>query len=199
MKGRETAEIYQHKREILGELENLSNNRLIDLYYADESRVSLEPCVPYGWQFADEEVSMPSAKGDGLNCFALLSRNNRCLIETRQETINSQFIFEQLEVLSFNLPKLTVVVLDNARIHTSGIIKERIKVWQRRGLFIFYLPRYSPHLNIVETLWRKLKYEWLNPADYQSKEHLFYQVRLALTAVGNSLFIKFSKFKLTST
>ena len=199
MKGRETAEIYQHKREILGELENLSNNRLIDLYYADESRVSLEPCVPYGWQFADEEVSMPSAKGDGLNCFALLSRNNRCLIETRQETINSQFIFEQLEVLSFNLPKLTVVVLDNARIHTSGIIKERIKVWQQRGLFIFYLPRYSPHLNIVETLWRKLKYEWLNPADYQSKEHLFYQVRLALTAVGNSLFIKFSKFKLTST
>ncbi len=199
MKGRETAAIYQHKREILGELETLSNNQLIDLYYSDESRVALEPCVPYGWQFADEEVAMPSAKGGGLNCFALLSRDNRCLINTSEETFTSRFIFERLEDLSFKLPKLTVVVLDNARIHTSRIIKDRIKVWQSRGLFIFYLPRYSPHLNIVETLWRKLKYEWLSPSDYQSKEHLFYQVRLALTAVGNSLFIRFSKFKLTST
>ena len=199
MKGRETTEIYQHKREILGELENLSEQRLIDLYYADESRVSLEPCVPYGWQFSDEEVAMPSAKGGGLNCFALLTRNNRCLINTSKETINSQFIFDQMEDLSVKLPKLTVVVLDNARIHTSKIIKERIEVWQHRGLYIFYLPRYSPHLNIVETLWRKLKYEWLSPSDYQSKEQLFYQVRLALTAVGNNLFIQFSKFKITST
>ncbi len=180
-------------------METLSNNQLIDLYYSDESRVALEPCVPYGWQFADEEVAMPSAKGGGLNCFALLSRDNRCLINTSEETFTSRFIFERLEDLSFKLPKLTVVVLDNARIHTSRIIKDRIKVWQSRGLFIFYLPRYSPHLNIVETLWRKLKYEWLSPSDYQSKEHLFYQVRLALTAVGNSLFIRFSKFKLTST
>ena len=93
MKGRETAEIYQPKREILGELENLSNNRLIDLYYADESRVSLEPCVPYGWQFADEEVSVPSAKGDGLNCFALFSRNNRCLIETRPRNHQQSIYF----------------------------------------------------------------------------------------------------------
>ena len=199
MKGRETAAVYQHKREILGELENLSRHQLIDLYYSDESRVSLEPCVPYGWQFADEQVSMPSAKGGGLNCFALLSRDNRCLINTSEETFTSRFIFEQFEDLSFKLLKLTVVVLDNARIHTSRIIKDRIKVWQTRGLFIFYLPRYSPHLNIVETLWRKLKYEWLSPSDYQSKEHLFYQVRLALTAVGNNLFIQFSKFKLTST
>ncbi len=99
MKGRETAAIYQHKREILGELENLSNERLIDLYYGDESRVSLEPCVPYGWQFADEEVSMPCAKGGGINCFALLKRNNQCLIQTSQETITSRFVFEQLESL----------------------------------------------------------------------------------------------------
>lgn len=167
------------------------------MYYSDESRVSLEPSIPYGWQFPDEEVFMPTQKGDGLNCFALLKRDNQCLIQTSNTTLTSQFIFEQFENLSLRLRKLTVVVLDNARIHTSGIIKERIKVWQRRGLYIFYLPRYSPHLNIVETLWRKLKYEWLTPIDYQSKEQLFYQINLALKAVGNSLFIRFSKFRLT--
>lgn len=30
---------------------------MIELYYGDEARVSLEPCVPRGWQFADEEAS----------------------------------------------------------------------------------------------------------------------------------------------
>ena len=52
----------------------MSEHGLVDLYYGDESRVSVEPCVPYGWQFKSEEVFMPSAKGVGLNCFALLSR-----------------------------------------------------------------------------------------------------------------------------
>jgi transposase len=192
-------EVYEHKKSILGELEDLSEGERIDLYYLDESRVSVEPCIPYGWQFPGEEVSMPGAKGSGLNCLAILGRNNRCLIETTERNINSRMIFERLETFSTELPKPTVIVLDNARIHCSQIIKERIKVWQMRGLYLFYLPRYSPHLNIVETLWRKLKYEWLSPTDYQSKENLFYQIRLALTSVGQNLFIKFSKFRHTLT
>ena len=197
MKSKEIKEVYEHKVKILGELEDLSEDGLIDLYYSDESKVSLEPSVPYGWQFPDEKVSMPTQKGNGLNCFALLKRNNESLIETTQENINGQFILERLEDLSTKLKTMTVIVLDNARIHTSGIIKERIKVWQQRGLYLFYLPRYSPHLNIVEILWRKLKYEWLSPTDYQDKENLFYQIRLALTDVGQNLFIKFSKFRHT--
>jgi transposase len=82
------------------------------------------------------------------------------------EPISAQFIFQEFETLSLNVRKLTVVVLDNARIHCAQIIQERIKIWQQRGLYLFYLPRYSPHWNIVETLWRKLKYEWLTPIDY---------------------------------
>lgn len=197
MKNKETAEVYEHKLSILGELESLSENESIDLYYSDESRVSIEPCIPYGWQFADEEVFMPSSKGGGLNCFALLKRNNQCLVKTSEQTLTSQFIFEQFEELSTRLEKLTVVVLDNAPIHTSRIIKERKNVWQQRGLYLFYLPRYSPHLNIVEVLWRKLKYEWLTPTDYQSKDNLFYQIQSALKAVGSQLLIRFSKFRLT--
>lgn len=199
MKGKELPEVYEHKKAILGDLESLSEEGRIDLYYADESRVSLEPCIPYGWQFPEEEVFMPTAKGNGLNCLAILGRNNHCLIETTERNIDSQFVLERLETFSTDLKKPTVIVLDNARIHCSQIIKERRKVWQARGLYLFYLPRYSPHLNIVETLWRKLKYEWLSPADYLSKENLFYQIRLALTSVGHNLFIKFSKFRHTLT
>jgi transposase len=180
-------------------LEQLSRLKLIDLYYGDESCVSLDPCVPYGWQFAGEEVFMPAAKGAGLNCFALLTRGNDLLFETTRRRLTSQFIVEQFERLSFSIKKLTVVVLDNAGVHTSRQVQERRPFWQQRGLFIFYLPPYSPHLNLAERLWRKLKYEWLQPADYATTDGLFYRVRQALATVGTSLKIRFSEFSLGSS
>ncbi len=156
----------------------------------------MEPCVPYGWQFKGEEVFMPSAKGAGLNCFALLTRANDLLFETTRQRITSGFIVEQLERLSFSIKKTTVLVLDNARVHTAQQVQERRPFWQERGLFIFYLPPYSPHLNITEALWRKLKHEWLQPSDYATTDGLFYRVRQALAAVGTMLKIKFSEFSL---
>ncbi|MDR2691740.1 MAG: transposase [Dysgonamonadaceae bacterium] len=33
-------------------------------------------------------------------------------------------------------------------------MRERRPVREQRGLFLFYIPPYSPHLNISETLWR---------------------------------------------
>ncbi len=103
---------------------------------------------------------------------------------TSEKTIDAAFVAEQLERFSFSLEKLTVVVLDNTRIHTGKKMGERIGAWQQRGLFVFYLPIYSPHLNIAETIWRKLKYEWLAAEDYESKGHLQYAVSLALLAFG---------------
>lgn len=173
----------------------MSEDGLIDLYYGDESGVNLEPNVPYGWQFRDEEISMPSEKGKGINCFGLFTRNNQSWVATSEKAINGKFVMEELERFSFIIKKLTVVVLDNARIHGGKEISERIEVWQRRGLFIFYLPTYSPHLNLAETVWRKLKYEWLAPEDYVCKEHLQYSVKQALWAFGRSLRINFSDFK----
>lgn len=187
------------KVEGLGELEKLSQRGLIDLYYGDESRVSMEPCVPYGWQFPGEEVFMPTSKGAGLNCFALLSRGNDLIFETTRQRLTSAFIIEQLERLSFAIKKVTVVVLDNARVHTAEKVEARRGFWQQRGLLIFYLPPYSPHLNIAERLWQKLKYEWLQGCDYLTTEGLFYKVRQALAAVGSSLKIQFSEFSLGSS
>ncbi len=88
-----------------------------------------------------------------------------------------------------------MVVLDNAPIHHGRAVRQRRDTWQERGLFVFYLPTYSPHLNIAEILWHKLKYEWLRPEDYADAPTLHYQVWLALKAVGKSLRINFSPFR----
>jgi len=73
----------------------------------------------------------------------------------------SEFVINFLEDLYFKIQKKKVVALDNASVHRSKLLNQNIENWERRGLFIFYLPPYSPHLNIAETLWRKLKTEWL--------------------------------------
>jgi transposase len=161
----------------LGSLEKLSQQGVIDLCYGDAARVSVQAYVPYGWQFVDEEVFMPSSQGPGLNCFAFLKRDNSCHFRTTRKNINSAFVYEQLEELSMGLKKLTVVVLDNASVPVAKLIKQRRGVWEARGLYLFYLPRYSPHLNIVEILWRKLKYEWLSARDYETTEGLFLKLR----------------------
>lgn len=174
-------------------LEELAHGDLIDLYYADECRVSLRPVVPYAWQFDDEQVWMPASQGPGLTCFGLLRRDNTLCFQTTSQTITASFVVEQLEQLSLSLSRETVVVLDNARVHTAKVVQARRSVWEARGLTLFFLPPYSPHLNLAETLWRKLKYEWLGPRDYLSFDTLQDATHTALAAVGSRLTIAFSK------
>lgn len=178
-------------------MEALSEAGVLDIYYGDESRVSLEPCVPYAWQFKDENIAIPSERGGGRNCFALLSRDNRCHFRTTKERITAAWVREELERFSQSVQvsgRHAVVVLDNARVHGAKLVQARMTAWQERGLFILFLPPYSPHLNITETLWRKLKYEWLRPEDYADEETLHYAVWKALAAVGTELSIKFADF-----
>lgn len=193
MKGKPEPEVYAVRCECLNEWETLSQQQQIDVFYGDESGVSLFPCIPYGWQFPGERVTTPSTHGGQLNCFALLARDNDCFFRTTEASITADWLGEQLDIFSVSLKRLTVVVLDNAPLHRK-MVKDRGSLWEERGLFIGFLPPYSPQLNIVETLWKKLKYEWLQAKDYACKETLHAAVRQALGEVGKSLRIAFKPF-----
>jgi len=142
--GKPNPELYGIRKESLALLEQQSQAGYIDIFYGDESQVSEEGYVPYGWQFADEDICIQVAKGRSINCFALISRYNKMVYRTTQHNITADFVIEQLEQFSITITKPTVVVLDNARIHTARKVKERLRDWQARGLYLFYLPAYSP-------------------------------------------------------
>lgn len=191
-RSRPDPELYQLRRAALGLLEAQSEHGVIDLYYGDETQVSEQGYVPYAWQFEDEEVFMPASRGRSMNYFGLLSRANDLVWCASEQAITSAFVLEQLDGFSRGVKKPTVVVLDNASVHTAGKLKARLALWQERGLYIFYLPAYSPHLNLIERLWKELKARWLRACDYASAETLFYATHLALSAVGKALRINFS-------
>lgn len=103
------------RKEALALLEQQSLLGHINLLYGDESQVSEQGYVPYGWQFSDEDICIEAAKGGSINCFALISRSNKMIYRTTEQNITADFVVEQIEELSSSITKPTVVVLDNAR------------------------------------------------------------------------------------
>ena len=149
---------------------------------------------PMRWQFPGEDVSIPVQKGFRMNCWGLISRDNVCHWAATAKTIDAAFIWGKLDALSFKVLGATVVVLDNASVHTANIIQNSRAIWEKRGLYLFFLPPYCPHLNIAETLWRHLKGGWLVPEDYAQNDDLAYALNRCLANVGKTLNIKFSQF-----
>jgi transposase len=86
-----------------------------------------------------------------------------------------------------------VIVLDNAPWHRSKLVEDKMAQWQAKGVYLFFLPPYCPHLNLIETLWRKIKHEWLRPQDFENKEALHMRINHILEKYGGSEFsINFS-------
>lgn len=192
-RGVPSPQLYEYKVEMLQELENKASDGRIRLYYADESHTCTEGYVPYGWQLRGEDVYVPSQRVARLNIFGMIDRDNRYKGFTTFEKMTADKVIGFLDEFSFNLDMDTFVVLDNASVHRNKKIKELRPIWEKRGLFIFFLPPYSPQLNIAETLWRILKGKWIRPQDYQTSDMLFYTTNRALADIGKGLRINFSK------
>ena len=80
--------------------------------------------------------------------------------------------------------KPCVVVLDNAPFHTAGAIREREEEWEARGLTLYRLPAYCPHLNLIEGVWRRLKGFLMPRRFYDSVGELKAAVLHALCVLG---------------
>ncbi len=53
--------------------------------------------------------------------------------------------------------QITVVIQDNASFHRSREVQQYWDDWQAQGLYIFFLPLYSPQMNRIEDEWLHLK------------------------------------------
>ena len=139
----------------------MEDNGYIDLYFGDESHFGLTPNVPYAWQTKENPILLPAAKGKFLNVVGLMNRENNLFFEINETTFNTDKVILFMDKFANQIVKKTVVILDNSPIHRSKKFMAKIIEWEEMDLIIYFLPPYSPELNLIEILWRRIKYQWL--------------------------------------
>jgi len=151
----------------------------------------LDPSIPYAWQPVGETIEIPSARGKRLNVLGFFNTDNELLPFSVEGSVNTETVIVCFDAFSETITKKTVVLIDNAPIHKSQAFADRLPIWEKKGLFLKFLPEYSPELNLIEILWRFIKYEWLPFSAYVNFEALVEAVEDILVQVGSKYTIAF--------
>ena len=84
----------------------------------------------------------------------------------------------------------TVVVLDNGSIHRSKETRAARSALWARGVYLYYLPPYSPDLNEIEPAFRAIKHHHLPERRYATLPALLDAVTTAFTTYEDALIAK---------
>jgi len=182
-------------REAQQELSDLQEQEAageIDLYYFDEAGFALRPALSYAWQPIGERLEVEQTGSRRINVLGFLRRDGDFVPFTCEGAVTSETVIGCLDYFAQRLRRKTVMVIDNAPVHTSQAVKARLAQWERQGLHLKFLPSYSPELNLIEHLWRKMKYLWMPLKAYESFEALQQALDEILVGVGTKYHITFS-------
>ena len=163
-----------------------------ELWYFDVSGFCLTPYIPYAWQPIGSVIEIPtSTHRRRLNVLGFLNRHNELYPYVIEGKVDTSVIVEGFDQFSKQINKRTYVLLDNSPLHRSHEFIRHIPQWVKRGLIMKYLPPYSPELNLIEILWRFIKYHWLPFSAYMSFSCLVQAVEDILTRFGTDYTINF--------
>ena len=185
-------EEYERKEQQLEGLKVLDDEEIIDLVYMDESGFCLTPYVLYAWQDKGETLGLESQKSERLNVLGFMHRRRTVESYLFTQSITSEVVIACIDDFCKCCQKLTFIVLDQASIHTSAMIQEKEIEWRENNVVLFWLPTYSPELNLIEILWRFMKYEWIEFSAYESWINLVKYVEKVLIGFGDEYVINFA-------
>ena len=190
--GKRNDEQFYAKLEEIKELVAQANKGGQAVYYFDESGFTLEPCVPYAWQPIAGTLKVPSSKSKRLNVLGFMSYTGQLESYVVEGSVTSEVVIACVDAFVETLTQDAVLIIDNAPTHTSNAFLDEVDKWTRKGLTIFNIPAYSPELNKIEILWRKIKYEWLEFSAYDSFKSLKDSLNDILANVGKQYVINLS-------
>jgi transposase len=192
LKSKRDPEKYEASKKELESLIEQSREGSIDLFYFDESGFTLEPCVPYAWQEKGETIEVPSAKSKRLNVLGFIDRDSNFESFVFEGSVNTSVVVACIDQFAKNIGgKTTVLIVDNAPTHTSHEFFSNLRRWNELGLIIVPIAPYSPELNIIEIVWRKIKYEWIPFSAYESFGNLKQELYKILAGIGSNYIIQF--------
>jgi transposase len=86
-----------------------------------------------------------------------------------------------------------VVVLDNASLHVSKVTKGVRPGLAKLGIYLYYLPPYSPELNEIESVFKQVKHHEISRRSHTSKAELRETVEQGFDSYGKKLRLKRDK------
>jgi len=171
----------------------------VKIYYFDGSGFSTASSVPYAWQEVGETREIPRKRSKRLNVLGFMSRENDSFFHSIDGSVTSEVVIKAFDDFAARYANQydetqmpCVVILDNASIHHSNAVKQRANDWMQQGVFLHFLPPYSPELNLIEILWRKIKYEWLPIGSYKNYQTMKKTVLEILNDFGTKHVITFA-------
>ena len=152
---------------------------LLRMLFLDESAVWLTQPNTYTWSAIGQPMKVPTSKARGvttrLNLMgAVYFATGEVQYREIEGNTTGQDTVAFLETLAQQADPAcpTLVLVDQASIHTCRAVAGQRARWRACGLMVVYLPVYSPELNTMESEWRILKYHRLPERSFEDKAHL---------------------------
>lgn len=135
------------------------------VFFVDAAHFVLAPFLGFLWCFSRLFIKAPSGR-KRFNVLAALNAGTHQLIPVTNDTsINAQSVCDLLwQIARLNLEVPIPLVLDNARYQKCAIVRE---LAESLNLELLYLPPYSPHLNLIERVWKFVKKQCLYSKYYE--------------------------------
>jgi putative transposase len=109
-----------------------------------------------------------------------------------ERTLTSEDVIAYLKALPWaEVPR--VVVLDNASLHVSQVMKAARPGLAKLGIYLYYLPPYSPELNEIEAVFKQVKHHEIPQRSHTSKAALREAVEEGFAKYGHKLQAKHGK------
>jgi putative transposase len=158
----------------------------LTLYYADEVGFSPSQPVSWSWTLRGQRKRLPyeNPQGKRVNALAALRVSGTAEVdwELFRRTLKADDLLTFVRALPRDAGKPLVVVLDNASIHKNKVVKAALPELWRAGLYLYYLPPYSPDLNRIERLFRVIKHQGMPQRTYRTYDELEQAIDTAFLA-----------------
>ena len=109
----------------------------VNLFYFDEAGFSQQPCVPYAWQKKGDQLRIPSVKSSRINVLGFMNRDNDLFYSAVIGSVSTDEVIRIFDDFAEKMQdqkyssndRYTVVMIDNASIHTCKKFRDKLMDW----------------------------------------------------------------------
>jgi transposase len=161
------------------------------LYYLDECGFAPTLPVGYSWSLPKRRklIRYEAPQGRRVNALAAyrpFGASPRLEVFTAERTWDSYDLLGFLKALPWSR-RPRVVVLDNASFHTSAVVRLARRALAASGIYLYFLPTYSPELNLIESVFRQVKHQEIPQRSFTTRAELRNAVAVGFSNYGGNL------------